>query len=140
MSVACPDGSEYKEVSGHFAIPNMCSLRSDKLNTFPEKLHEGFVSNLTSRIFVIDSLNEINLSHIKFVTNTLSEFNFSNMSELETVIHDSLPVYLNPSVHFPSIIIPIIIMLVLLIPLYYCIHKALGLYNHLNGRLKQPKQ
>ena len=74
VSVVCPDGSEYKEVSGHFAVLNACALRSDKLNTFPEKLHEGFVSSLTSRIFLIDTLSKLNLSNIKFVTNTLSEF------------------------------------------------------------------
>lgn len=136
VSVVCPDGSEYKEVSGHFAILNACSLRSDKLNTFPEKLHEGFVSNLTSRIVLIDTLSKVNLANIKFVTNTLSEFNFSNLSELENAVHDSLPVYLSPYVHFPTIIIPIIISLVLLIPLYCCVRKALELYNYLSGRIK----
>ncbi len=89
MSVVCPDGSEYKEVSSHFAILNACSLRSDKLNTFPEKLHEGFASNLTSGIVLIDTLSKVNLANIKFMTNTLSEFNFSNLSELENAVHDS---------------------------------------------------
>ncbi len=92
VSVVCPDGSEYKEVSGHFAVLNACALRSDKLNTFPGKLHEGFVSRLASRIFIIETLSKLNLSNIKFVTNTFSEFTFSNVSELENAVQDSLPI------------------------------------------------
>ena len=135
VSVVCPGGSEYKEISGHFAILTACSLRSDKLNVFPEMLHEGFVLNITTRIFPIDTLLNLNFSSIKYVTTALTEFTFSNVTEMETALQDSLPVYLNPHVHFPTILIPIILSLALIIPLCYCVRKALSLYRILEGRV-----
>ena len=135
VSVVCPDGTEYKELSGHFAVPNACYVRSANLTTFPSKLYKGFIANLTVRIFPLDSLTNVTFSHIKYVTNSLSEFTFSNTSELESVIQDSLPVYLSPSVHVPSIIAPVVIILIVVIPLCLLVRKALTLYSHLKQRL-----
>ena len=135
VSVVCPDGKEFKELSGHFAVPNACYVRSANLTTFPSKLYEGFTSNFTVRIFPLDSLKNVTFSHIKYMTNSISEFTFSNTSEIESVIQDFLPVYLNPSVHIPSIIAPVIIILIIVIPLCLAVRKALILYNHLQQRI-----
>ena len=69
------------------------------------------------------------------MTNSISEFTFSNTSELESVIQDSLPVYLSPSVHVPSIIAPIVIIIIVVIPLCLLVRKALTLYVHLKQRI-----
>ena len=89
VSVTCPSGSSYKEVSGHFAVLTVCTLRSDHFHTFPEKYHEGFTSNISSHIFHVNTLNYINFKNIsiKYVTNTLSEFSFTNISDFEDAIH-----------------------------------------------------
>ena len=137
VSVLCPNGSAYQEVSGHFAVLTVCSLKSDTFHVFPEKSHEGFISNITSPIFPINTLTNLNLT-IKFVTNTVSEFSFTNISDFEAGIQESLPEYLSPYVHFPSLLAPILILCLMLIPLFYCLHKATSLYKVLNGRL-QPQ-
>ncbi len=43
--------------------------------------------------------------------------NFANFFELESYVHDSLPPYLQTHIH-PSFIIPLVITLILMIPLY----------------------
>ena len=59
----------------------------------------------------MNTQNNINLKNvsIKFIINTLSEFSFTNISDLEDAIHESLPVYLSPYVYFPTVIIPILV-------------------------------
>ena len=135
VSVVCPNGTTYQEVSGHFAVPTVCSLKSDNFHVFPEKSHEGFISNITSNIYPINSLNNLNLT-IKFVTNTVSEFSFTNISDFETGIQESLPEYLHPYVHFPTLFLPILVCCLILIPLLCCLRKATSLYKILNGRLQ----
>ena len=135
VSVVCPNGSTYQEVSGHFAVLTVCALKSEHFHVFPEKSHEGFISNITSPIFPITSLTNLNLT-IKFVTNTVSEFSFNNISDFETGIQESLPEYLSPYVHFPTLFLPILIVCLISIPLFCCLRKATSLYQILNGRLQ----
>ena len=46
----CPNGSSYKEAFGVFT----------KVCTLPEKLHEGFVSNISTHIYPLDIFNHVN--------------------------------------------------------------------------------
>ena len=112
VSVTCPSGSSYREVSGHFAVLTVCTLRSDHTHIFLKKYHEGFTSNISFHIFPMNTLSYINFKNvsIKYVTNTLSEFSFTNsISDFEDAIHESLPMYLSPYVHFPTVIVRILI-------------------------------
>jgi len=61
----------------------------------------------------------------KIKTNTISEFTFSNTSEFENAIQDSLPLYLTPYVHYPSIIASIVLIIIIVIPLCCVVKKAL---------------
>ena len=140
VSVACPNGSAYQEVSGHFAVLTVCSLKSESFHVFPEKFHEGFISNITSPIFPINTLTKLNLTKIKFVTNTVSEFSFTNISDFETGIQESLPVYLDPYVHFPTLFVPILVFCLILIPLCCCLKRATSLYEVLKARLQRPPE
>ncbi len=67
----------------------------------------------------------------------MSEFSFSNASDLEAAVQDSLPVYLSPSVHFPSAIAPIVLTNLIVIPLCCVVRKALTLYNHLEWNARK---
>ena len=140
VSVACPNGSTYQEVSGHFAVLTVCSLKSDNFHVFPEKFHEGFISNITSPIFPINTLDKLNFTKIKFITNTVSEFSFSNISDFETGIHESLPEYLTPYVHFPTVFVPVLIFCIILIPLCCCLRRATSLYDVLKARLQRQQE
>lgn len=135
VSVVCPDGTIYKEVSGHLAVLLSCKVRSANLTTFPSRLHEGFTSNFTFKVFPLDGLKYINISSIKYVTNSLSEFTFSNHSDFKAVLQDSLPVHLNPYIHASSIIAPIILTMIIVIPLFCAVKKAIGLFMLLKGRV-----
>ena len=135
ISILCPEGTVYKEVSGHLAVYFSCHVRSANLTTFPSKLHQGFVGNSSlARIYPLTSLNNIHISSIKYVNNKVSEFKFSNTSDLETAVHNALPGYLHPYVHYPSLLIPIVIIIIIIIPLCCWVKKALTLYNVLNSR------
>ena len=140
--MTCPNGSSYQEVSGHFAVLTVCAVRSDHFHTFPEKYHEGFTSNLSSHIFPINTLNYINFKNIsiKYVTNTLSEFSFTNISDFEDAVHESLPMYLSPYVHFPTVIVPVLIFCIVFVTLYFCVKRATSLYNELKTRLQRPSE
>ena len=134
ISIICPDGTQYKEVSGHLAIYFSCNVRSSNLTTFPSNLHKGFIGNSSARIYPLSSLDNIHLSNIKNVNNKVLEFKFSNTSDLDTPIHEILPTYLHPHVHYPSFIIPIVIILIVLIPLGCYLKRALTLYNILRNK------
>ena len=136
VSVVCPNHTEYREVTGHLAVLIACYLRSAQLSTFPSKLHHGFTANFSNFIIPMETLKDLNFSSIKYVTNTISEFQFSTNSGLVTAVRDSLPMYLSPPVHYPSIIVPVILIIVIVVPLFFCVRKALTLYNHLNGIVK----
>ena len=84
VSVVYPNHTEYMEVTGHFAILTACYLRSPQLSTFLPKLHHGFTANISNYIIPMKIFHNLNFSSIKYVTNTLSEFKFSNNSGLET--------------------------------------------------------
>ncbi len=118
VSVVCPNSLTYQEVSGHFAVRVACFLRSANLRTFPEKLHHTFSVTNSILIFPLESLTNLDFSKIKYVTNSLSELTFSNVSELETAVQEPLPDYLSPYVHFPSIIMPMAICIIIVILLY----------------------
>ena len=135
VSVVCPDGTVYKEVSGHLAVLLSCKLRSANLTTFPSKLHEGFTSNLTAKVFSLDGLKNINISSVKYVTNSLSEFTFSNHSDFKAVLQESLPAHLNPYAHASYVLGPIILTMIVIIPLFCAVRKALKLFMLLKGRV-----
>ena len=134
ISVVCPDETTYREVTGHLAVYTACHVRSANLTTFPSRLYKGFSKNATTRVFPLTGLDNLTITSVKYVTNRISEFQFSNVSEIETVIQDSLPMYLAPYVHFPSLIAPIIIFVILLIPLCCWVRQALSLYRLLEQR------
>lgn len=66
-----------------------------------------------SHIFTINTLNNINFenTNMKFDTNTISEFSFTNISDFEIAVHESLPMYLCPYVYFPNVIVPILVLI-----------------------------
>ena len=131
--IICPDGTVYKEVSGHLAVYFACYIHSASLSTFPSKLHQGFVGNISYRVYTLTSLSNIHISSINTINDRVAEFKFSNVSHFESVVQDVLPSYLHPSIHYPSIIAPIIIIVVIAIPLCCYVRKALTLYNFLRA-------
>ncbi len=138
VSVVCSNSSTYQEVSGHFAVRVACFFRSANLTTFPEKLHHGFNFTNSILIFPLKSLTNLDFSKIKYVTNSLSELTFSNVSELESAFQESLPDYLSQYVHFPSIIMPMAICIIIVIPLYFLVTRALTLYRFLKTNVPKP--
>ena len=134
VSIVCPEGTTYKQVSGHLAVFFACHVRSANLTTYPSKIHQGFTGNNSARIFPLTSLTSLKISSIPFVTNTIKEITFQNTSVLTSAIQESLPEYLAPYVHYPSIFGPIIGLLIILIPLGCGVRKALVLYRHLRKR------
>ncbi len=133
VSVVCPEGRTYKSVTGHLAIHVACFLRSPLLSTYPERLHEGFLANLSLPIYNLDGLLHLNVSHFAFVTNTLQELSFSNESHFESALLDHLPTYLSPVVHYPSLVIPLIIFVLILIPLICLVKRAVALYRRIQA-------
>ena len=135
ISIVCPEGTEYKEVSGHLAVYFACYVHSANLSTFPSKLHQGFVGDITTtRIYSLTTLNNIHISSVKNLRDPVSKFTFSNTSDLEDVVQDVLPGYLHPYVHYPSLVLPIVICIIIIIPLCCWVRKALTLYNVLQQR------
>lgn len=132
VSIVCPNHTEYREVKGHLAVLIACYLRSTQLSTFPSKLHHGFTSNLSSLIIPMESLNNLNFSTIKYVTNTLREFKPSNNAALKTAMRETLPQLESP-MHYVSLIIPTVLIIVFVIPLIYVAKKVWTLEH--TGRL-----
>ncbi len=128
--VVCPKGTKLQKVSGHLHIRIACFLHSSNLTTCPERLHEGFTSSYNTNVFHIDSLSDFSVSCITYVTNSLSEFHLSNFSDLESAVQDSLPAYLSPFVHYPSLLTSLVLVIIIIIPLCCCVRRALTLYNH----------
>ena len=137
VAVKCRSNHTEQQVSGHFAILKLCTLRSKFVNVKSEKLQEGFVAEVPKLIYSFDVLDKLNISSIKYVTNSISELKFSNLTELESAVHDSLPFYVRPYVHYPSMIVPIILLTIVVIPLCCLVKKALTLYNALKLRVAQ---
>ena len=137
VTVTCAKGSAHSRVTGYFAILKQCTLHSASVITHPETLYEGFVSSIFMRLYTITFPSQFNISSIKHITNSISEFKLSNHSELESAVHDSLPVYLSPYVHYPSVIVPIVLVIVILIPLCCIRRKALTLYTLLKTRVAE---
>ncbi len=131
VSVVYPEGKTYKSVLGHLAIHVAYFLRSLLVSTYPERLQEGFLSNISLPIYPMHSLLHLNLSHFSFVTDTIHELSFSYESHFESVLMHHLPSNLNPGVHYPSLVVPVIIFVIVLIPLICLVKKALALYRHL---------
>lgn len=140
VSVVCPEGSSYQNVSGHLAVPAACHLRSDKLSTFPEKLHQGFVAARPDIIVPLGTLTNITLSGVKFVTNAIPRLNLTYVSDFETAVQDNLPLYLRPSVHFSSFVVPFVLLIVGLIALTCVVRRALSLYIFLDSKVKQAHE
>ena len=134
MSVVCPNGSTYREASGHLAIRVACSLLSPQLKTFPEKLHQGFTGSTSSPVYPLTGLTNLSFSRIAYVTNTLSDLTFSNVSDFESAVQDSLPAYLSPYVHFPSVLAPVVLFLLVAVPVCYFLRRALRLYLSIRER------
>lgn len=134
ISVSCKKGSYTSTISGHFSIPKVCSLSSSRVTTTAEVLHMGFMSNPFKRIYTW-KWNISNISSVPYITNSISPLTFANLSEMETAVHSSLPVYLHPYVHYPSFLLPLVINLVLLIILFCFYKRLLFVYNFLKTRI-----
>lgn len=65
------------------------------------------------------------------MTNTLSKLTFSNFWDLESALQNSLPPYLYPSIHIPSLLHPLALVIVIAIPLCILVMRALTLCSHL---------
>ena len=136
ISVKCPEGVQYHEVTDHLAVLHTCELRSANLTTFSSVLHKGFSANHTRTIFPLEDFPFVNLTQIKYVTNRISNFTFSNQSQLETAVRNSLPVYLQPAAHYPSLLAPIVLTILVVIPLFWTVWKALVVFRHLRTAIK----
>ena len=134
VSIKCVTGSLYSRVEGHFSILKVCSLSSTSVTTHHETVHKGFVANIFKRIYNL----KINISSIKYVTNSISELSFANYSELESAVHETLPTYLQPYVHYPSLISVFIIILVLLITLYCLVRRVYNVYRFPKCNITHP--
>ena len=139
VSVVCPNGSTYREVSGHLAVRAACSLQSAQLKTFPETLHQGLNVSDFSPVYPLTGLTNLSFSRIAYVTNTLSELTFSNVSDFESAVHDSLPAYLTPYVHMPSILFPVVLFLLVAVPVCYYLRRALRLYLSIRACQRPPE-
>ena len=128
ISIICPEGTEYQEASGHLAVSFACKIRSANLTTFPSKFHRGFVGNSSARVYPLTALNKLHITSVKYVTK-VSEFHFSNTSDLEAAVQDVLPTYLSPYIHFPTYWLPLLLIIIVLIPLCCWVRKALTLYK-----------
>ena len=137
VSVKCRTNFTVTQVEGHFATLKMCSLRSKAVNTLPEKLQKGFIAKTPTLLYRLNMLDDLNATSIQYMTNSISEFKFANFSDLESAVHDSLPVYVRPYVHYPSVLIPFVITIVVVLILSCLVKKALVLYNTLNARVAQ---
>ncbi len=138
VSIVCPNSLTYQEVSGHLAVRIACLLRSANLTTFPEKLHQGFNSSNSIPVFPFTSLTNLTLSRITYMTNTIAELVFSNVSEFESVVEDSSPTYLSLSVHLLPFVAPVVLSIIFVIPLSCCVKRALTLYRYLTSLDNQP--
>ena len=138
VSVVCPNGSTYREVSGHLAVRAACSLQSAQLKTFPETLHQGLNVSDFSPVYPLTGLTNLSFSRITYVTNTLSELTFSNVSDFESAVQDSLPAYLSPYVHYPSVVTPVVVFVLIALPVCYFLRRALSLYMSIRARAAAP--
>ena len=138
VSVKCLRGEYTTTVLGHFSIPKLCSLTSSKVATQAETLHQGFMPNIFKSIYHYN-VPVSNISAINYVTNTVSQLTFNNFSELESAVHDSLPSYLQPHVHYPSFFLPVVITLVLLLVLFCLLRRLSVLYSFLKARVSLPE-
>lgn len=137
VSIVCPEKTKYVTAEGHLALHIACYVHSTVLKTYPEKLHEGFVSSNALPLYPLDGLRDLNLSFVQYTTNTLQPFTFSNMSTLQEAISDTLPVYMDPAVHYPAFLVPLLICLATVLILALYVRKSLGLSTYLQGLLKK---
>ena len=137
ISVICPEGTNYQEVTGHYAVEDACHIKSGNITTYPSRVHLAFTANVTHRVFPLNTLLNLNFSRIAYVTNTLTTLSFANESEFADVLEESLPGYLYPTILYPSIIVPIVIIIIVLTLMYCCIRKVSVLHNYLNSQLKK---
>lgn len=120
-------------------MQSACYVRSSKQTTFPSRLHLAFTANLTSRMIPVTSLWNIT-SRIPFVTNYLSTLPISNKTKFINALEDALPIYLFPHVPLPSLVLPFLVLVIVLLCLYCCIRKALTLYTYLEGIRQAPER
>ncbi len=106
-------------------------------STFLKSYHLSRTPPMTN-VFHMDSLLTFNVSDVKYVTNSLSEFHLSNFSDLESAVQDSLPAYLSPIVHYQSLLALVVLIILIVIPLCCCVRRALTLYNHLTALQAAP--
>ncbi|XP_045118307.1 uncharacterized protein LOC123508592 [Portunus trituberculatus] len=134
LAVVCPNGTMYERVVGHHAVHNFCHVTSTNLTTYPKRLYEAFTVNISApHLFPLSILQNLSFYRLSYVTNTLHEIRFSNQSEFAQALEESLPEYLDPVVFYPSLLVPILLTICILLPLFICVYKALRLYSNLHA-------
>ncbi len=74
------------------------------------------------------------------MTNKLNTLTFANESELAYVLEETLPDYLSLTTLYPSVLVPIIVIFLLLLIMFCCLRKVSILQNYLNKQIHKEKK
>ena len=135
VSVVCPGSSQGKRLSGHLATRVECSIRTSNLKTYPETVHAGFWSEKSPVVYELSSLTNLT-ANLPQVKERLPLVDIPHLSILDDNVTDAdLPFYLEPSFHYSTFFIPVIVIIIALIPITVGLRRALRLYVMLKTRV-----
>ena len=136
ISVVCPESTVYLEVSGHYAVAEACHVRSSNITTYPSRVHLAFTANVSHSVFPIQSLANLKVSNITYVTNSLGVLTFNDESEFADTVAETLPEYLYPIALYPSVLVPIVALAVGLGIVCCCLKRVSSVHAHLVEELE----
>ena len=137
VSIICPDSSQGEKMSGHLAARVECSIRTTAIRTFAEQVHDGFLGRNPPIVYQLSLLTNLS-TNLPRVTKRLPRLDLPSLSLLDANVTDpDLPFYLEPSVHYPSFLVPVVLIFIVLIAIAIGLRRALSLYVMLRTRVSR---
>ena len=115
VTIRCPEGHTYKRVKGIIQVRRECALTSLVVANIKEHTHQ---ENLPPHSNHLQELS-LNISHINYIINKLHHLYLRNISSFSGAVKLNLPSYLKTQFHFPLIMSPIAITIVIVFIILY---------------------
>ena len=128
IALSCKTRPSYVQVHGYYSVSDHCEVRANKLITFPNRQHLTLASNLSSTLTPIIPAFNLSFTNLTVYSEKLKLLGFLNKSDIQSVLHNPLPMYLEPVVMVPSILSPFVFF-VLICGICFCICRLKSKYT-----------
>ena len=123
VSLHCYEKAEVFLARGYYQTQDYCEVRTVSISTLPSRHHLALVSNLSARFTPAEVTFIANTSLFQIDSVEYSHLDVLNSSTIKEIVVSSLPSYMSMEFLYPSMFLPVFIIIIIVLCLLYALRR-----------------